>query len=196
MLGTLFPLMWLIYLPEPAPALQIVCGVALLAGLLHCVARPMIRALLVNVNFPETRGTALALLKVSCEPRLVSTLMAVQPMIRLGWERSTLDETALQINPGLALPGRALPRAGHHRAADPRGVNPLTPLPSRVSQQGSRGACNCAGTPDPSPFPRWSRVDAFTAVVAVGVTATGLSLGGVFFTLEADEDALQHALSE
>jgi hypothetical protein len=64
MLSTLAPLMYLIYLPVPAPALVVVCGVALLAGLLHCVARPMIRALLVNVNFPETRGSALALLKV------------------------------------------------------------------------------------------------------------------------------------
>ena len=32
-------------------------------------------------------------------------------------------------------------------------------------------------------------------MVAVGVTVTGLSLGAVFFTLEADEDALQAALA-
>ena len=63
MLATLIPLLYLIYLPVPS-LLVAVCGVALVLGLLHCVARPSYRALLINVNFPETRATALALLKV------------------------------------------------------------------------------------------------------------------------------------
>ena len=57
-------------------------------------------------------------------------------------------------------------------------------------------ACGSAVTPSARLHLRWSRVDAFTWVCVVGVTATALALGAVFFTVEADEDALQQALAE
>jgi len=79
----LVPLMYLIYLPLPAPALAAISAAALLAGLLHCIERPIIRAVLINVNFPETRGTALAYLKFgrSLGPGIIALL------IHSGWTR-------------------------------------------------------------------------------------------------------------
>lgn len=54
------PLVWIVRLPTPTPAMWVVCCVAAVGGVVVNVTGPCVRAVLVNVNHPETRGTALA----------------------------------------------------------------------------------------------------------------------------------------
>ncbi|EKX53604.1 hypothetical protein GUITHDRAFT_64114 [Guillardia theta CCMP2712] len=61
----IFPLLWLIYLPVPTPPLLEIIAVALIGGLFTGVTGPCIRAVLLNVNMPETRGSAQALLTLT-----------------------------------------------------------------------------------------------------------------------------------
>ena len=54
----LFPLMFLVWLPTPAPFIVSVVTVAAIGGVLTGITSPCLRALLLSVNAPETRGSA------------------------------------------------------------------------------------------------------------------------------------------
>uniref|UniRef100_A0A7S4KRF5 Major facilitator superfamily (MFS) profile domain-containing protein n=1 Tax=Guillardia theta TaxID=55529 RepID=A0A7S4KRF5_GUITH len=56
----IFPLMYLLNLPEDPPAVPVLCVIAFFGGVIACVTGANIRAVLLNVNAPETRGSAFA----------------------------------------------------------------------------------------------------------------------------------------
>eukprot|EP00283_Hemiselmis_rufescens_P004351 CAMPEP_0173430740 /NCGR_PEP_ID=MMETSP1357-20121228/9089_1 /TAXON_ID=77926 /ORGANISM="Hemiselmis rufescens, Strain PCC563" /LENGTH=239 /DNA_ID=CAMNT_0014395127 /DNA_START=356 /DNA_END=1072 /DNA_ORIENTATION=+ len=56
----IFPIVYLVTLAEPLPPLWAICVVAFLGGFIGYITGPNVRAILLNVNAPETRGTAFA----------------------------------------------------------------------------------------------------------------------------------------
>lgn len=53
--------MWLLNLDSPLPPLYIICIASALGGGIASFTGPNARAVLLNVNAPETRGTAFAI---------------------------------------------------------------------------------------------------------------------------------------
>jgi hypothetical protein len=169
------PVLLLINADLQAMGLPATLATAAAAGALASVAGPNLRAVVINVNTPESRGVALAM-------------------------QSVTDDLGKGLGPVIVAGEGCLGAVGAWwRRTQLAGVSGLL---SEVPRQhvGRRASCHpCSSTPSPSPRPgfigRLGRQAAFNVATVCGWGPCGLLLCCLAFTMSKDEAAMQAKLA-